>query len=81
MISTQISRASAALLLLAGLALLFCRGRHPAGTHPWFSCGIGLAGQLLAAAWLAVATLNWLSRSTVLGGIYGRAMVATNAVL
>ena len=38
-------------------------------------------GQLLGGAWLAVAALNWLSRSLLLGGIYGRPVVMANAVL
>jgi hypothetical protein len=38
-------------------------------------------GQLLAAAWLGVAALNWLQRSAVLGGIYGRPIVLANLAL
>jgi len=38
-------------------------------------------GQLLGAAWLGVAALNWLNRSTLLGGIYGRPVVAANMAL
>jgi hypothetical protein len=34
--------------------------------------------QLLAAAWLGFAALDWLSRGTVLGGIYGRPLVVAN---
>lgn len=79
MIATHISRSSAALLAFCGLALLFAADeilpRHLPGYPPgdfWF-------GQLLAAACLAMATLNWLSRHTLLGGIYGRPVVAANA--
>src|SRR4051812_12424399 len=38
-------------------------------------------GQLLAAAWLGIAALNWLQRSVILGGIYGRPVVLVNLVL
>lgn len=79
MIAGSISRASAALLAFCGLALLFAADeilpRHLPGYPPgefWF-------GQLLAAACLAMATLNWLSRHALLGGIYGRPVVAANA--
>ena len=36
-------------------------------------------GQLLAAALLALGATNWLSRSQLLGGIYGRPVVLANA--
>lgn len=79
MIAGHISRASAALLAFCGLSLLFLADeilpRHLPGYPPgefWF-------GQLLAAACLAMAVLNWLSRHTLLGGIYGRPVVAANA--
>lgn len=79
MIAGRISRASAILLGFCGLALLFAADeilpRHLPGYPPgefWF-------GQLLAAACLALAVLNWMSRRTLLGGIYGRPVVAANA--
>jgi hypothetical protein len=81
LISTLISRASAVLLALGGLALLFAadgilphliRGFPPAGA--WL-------GQSVAAGWLAVALLNWASQPGLLGGIYGRPVVLTNAAL
>ena len=77
--STLISRVSAGLLLVGGLGLLFAPdvilprlipGYPEAGL--WF-------GQLLGAAWLALAVLNWLSRTSLLGGIYGRSVVLPNA--
>lgn len=37
-----------------------------------------LAVQLLGAAWLALAMLDWMSRGTTIGGIYGRPLVVTN---
>ena len=81
MISSLVTRTSAALLLVGGLALLFAPDvllpRIVPGVPPtalWL-------GQLLAAAWIGVATLNWSHRSAVLGGIYGRPVVFANAVL
>ena len=80
MLSSLITRASAALLALGGLALLFAPDailpRLVPGYPPtdlWFA-------QLLAAAWLALASLNWFNRSVLLGGIYARPVVVTNAV-
>jgi len=37
-----------------------------------------LSVQLLGAAWLALAMLDWMSRGSVIGGIYGRPLVVTN---
>jgi hypothetical protein len=81
LISTRISRASAALLLLGGFALLFASDVILPRLIPAFPAEGAWLGQLLAAAWLAVAALNWLGQSTLLGGIYGRAMVLTNTAL
>ncbi|MBC7791434.1 MAG: hypothetical protein H7Z74_15925 [Anaerolineae bacterium] len=81
MTSTLISRASVAVLLVAGLMLLFAPeivlSRLIAG-YP--AAGLWL-GQVLGAAWLGVAALNWLNRSAVLGGIYGRPTVMGNLIL
>lgn len=79
MLSTLISRVSAGCLAVGGLALLFAPDvilpRLIADFPP---AGVWL-GQLLAAALLALAMANWLSRSALLGGIYGRAVVMANA--
>ena len=81
MISALLSRASAALLLIGGLALLFAPDVVLPRLVPGFPpAGVWL-GQLLAAAWLALAALNWLSRSVLLGGIYGRPVVLANAAV
>jgi hypothetical protein len=80
-ISTQISRASAAVLLLGGITFLFAPDVVLPRLIPAFPAAGAWVGQLLAAAWLGVAALNWLSRSALLGGIYGRPVVLTNAVL
>ena len=79
--STLISRASAGVLALGGLALLFAPDVILPRVIPGFPAAGTWLGQLIAAAWLAVATLNWLSRSALLGGIYGRSVVATNSTL
>ena len=77
--STLISRASAGLLLIGGLGLLFAPDVILPRLIPGYpETGLWL-GQLLGAAWLALAALNWLSRTSLLGGIYGRAVVMPNA--
>ena len=81
MISSFVSRASAAVLLLGGVALLFASD----AILPLLARGVPASaawiGQLMAAAWLAVAALNWLQRGSVLGGIYGRPVVFANLAL
>jgi hypothetical protein len=79
--STQISRASAALLLIGGLVLLFASDEVLPRLISGFPAAGTWLGQLLAAAWLAVSALNWFNRRLLLGGIYGRPVVFTNAVL
>lgn len=78
MTSTLITRISAAVFLIGGVAFLFAPDvllpRLIAGFPPEASW----LGQLLAAALLAMAALNWLSRSAVLGGVYGRPVVLAN---
>ncbi len=69
------------MLLVGGLALLFAPDVILPRLIPAFPAGGVWLGQLLAAAWLAVAALNWLSRATLQGGIYGRPVVLTNAAL
>lgn len=81
MISSVISRASAALLAAAGLPLLFASDAILTRLVPGFPVTASWLGQLLAAAWLSVALFNWNSRDTVLGGIYGRPSVNLNLVL
>jgi hypothetical protein len=86
-------RVSAAVLLLGGIALLFAAdvllpvlapasgadaGARVGGARV---AGVTWIGQLLGAAWLGLAALNWLSRDARLGGIYGRPVVLANLVL
>jgi hypothetical protein len=84
-ISSRVSRTSAAVLALAGAALLFAPDAVVPALAPGFPPGAlwlaQLLAQLLAAAWLGVAVLNWLQRATLLGGIYGRPLVFANVVL
>src|SRR5688500_16672827 len=81
MTSTHLSSASALLLLLGGVLLLFA----PATLLSVVSTDVPAASrwlaQLIGAGWLALAALNWLSRSSVLGGVYGRPVVAANLAL
>jgi hypothetical protein len=48
---------------------------------PGASAAAAWTAQLLGAAWLGLGTLNWLSRRVMLGGIYGRPIVAANQVM
>ena len=80
-ISSALSRISALVLLLGGLALLFAPDVLLPALAPGFPPGAAWLGQLLAAAWLGVAALNWLQRAAVLGGIYGRPVVLANGAL
>jgi hypothetical protein len=81
MISSIVARTSAAVLLLGGIALLFASDTLLPRLVPGFPASAGWLGQLLAAAWLGVAALNWLNRGAKLGGIYGRPVVLANLAL
>ena len=81
MISTQISRVSAVLLLIGGIAFLFASDVLLPRLVPAFPTEGAWIGQLLGAAWLGVAALNWSSKSVLLGGIYGRPVVLANGAL
>lgn len=79
-ISSLISRTSAAFLALMGLVLLFAPDEILPRLVPTFPATASWMGQLIAAGWLGLAVLNWVSRSALLGGIYGRPVVLANAV-
>lgn len=81
MISTLVSRLSALTLFAGGFTLLFASDVVLPRLVPGFPRGGTWLGQLLAAAWLGVAMLNWVSQHAVLGGIYGRPVVLANAAL
>ena len=72
---------SAAVLFVSGITLLFASDIVLPRLVPGYPESAGWLGQLLGAAWLGVAELNWLNRSTLLGGIYGRPVVAANMAL
>jgi hypothetical protein len=79
-ISSTITRVNALLLLLAGVVLLFASDRVlPNLVTGYPTSGIWL-GQVLGAACLGFAALNWLQRNAVIGGIYGRPVVFANLV-
>ncbi len=80
MISSLISRSSAGFLALGGLLLLFAPDEILPRVVPDFPASASWLGQLIAAGWLALAILNWASRSSLLGGIYGRPVVLANAL-
>lgn len=81
MFSTTLSRISAIVLLLGGVALLFAADVVLPALVPGFPSQGVWVGQLLAAAWLGVAALNWLQQHALLGGIYGRPVVLANVAL
>lgn len=80
MFSRLLSCTSAATLLLGGLAFLFMSDTLLPLLVPGYPPTGAWLGQLLAAAWLGLAALNWLNRSVLLGGIYGRPVVTANSV-
>lgn len=81
MTSSLITRTSAALLAAGGIALLFMSDEILPALAPGFPDHASWLGQLVGAAWLAVAALNWLNKSTLIGGIYGRPLVLANLIL
>ena len=81
MISSTLSRVSAAALAILGGAFLFAPDTLLPALAPAFPASALWLGQLLGATWLGVAALNWLQRSAILGGIYGRPVVFANLVL
>ncbi len=81
MITRQLSRASAIVLAAGGIALLFAADDILPRLVPGFPVAAAWLGQLVAAGWLAVAALDWLGQSALLGGIYGRAQVMANLAL
>jgi hypothetical protein len=80
-ISSTLSRVSALVLLVGGLAFLFAPDVLLPALVPGFPPAAAWLGQLLGAAWLGVGALNWLQRTAVLGGIYGRPVVLANSAL
>ena len=81
MTSALITRTSAALLAGGGIVLLFVSDSIMPALAPGFPGHATWLGQLVGAGWLAIAGLNWLSKSTLIGGIYGRPLVMANLVV
>lgn len=80
MIGSTITRINALLLLLAGAVLLFAPDRVLPSLVIGYPLSGAWLGQLLGAACLGFAALNWLQRNAVIGGIYGRPVVFANLV-
>lgn len=66
---------SALFLALVGAPVLFASQEILATAG---STGGSLAGELLGPAWLGLAGLNWFSRGSRAGGIYGRPLLLAN---
>lgn len=81
MISPLITRVSATIQLLVGLTLLFAADNMLAVVAPGIPTSANWIGQVLGGALIALATMNWLNRTALLGGIYARSVVLSNAVL
>jgi hypothetical protein len=68
---------SAVLFGVSGLGMLFA----PDEVAPLLGLAAGaVLVQLLGAALLGIAAMNWTARGMALGGIYGRAVTAGNQV-
>lgn len=81
MVSRLVSTGSALVLFAGGLVLLFGADDVLPAVAPGFPASAAWIGQLLAAAWLGVAGMNWLQRRSRIGGIYGRPVVVANVGL
>ena len=80
MLSTHLSRAGALLLSMAGFAFVFAPREMLALLAPGTPRTTAWIGQLLGAALVGLACLNWFNRHTLLGGIYARAVVLANTM-
>ncbi|MEP6835273.1 MAG: hypothetical protein ABJB74_17940 [Gemmatimonas sp.] len=80
-ISSFVTRCSAAYLLIVGVAMLFAADALLPVVIPAFPPSATFLGQIIAAGWLAMAAMNWQSRTQILGGIYGRPVVYSNVLL
>ena len=79
--SSILTRISAMVLGATGTALLFAPDGILQLLHPEFPVSAYWLGQLLGATWIGVASLNWYSRTKVLGGIYGRPILLANLAI
>ena len=69
------------MLATGGIALLFASDVVMPRLVPGVPVSGAWIGQLVAAGWLAVAASNWVARSALIGGIYGRPLVMANFAL
>ena len=71
-----IMAATALILGAAGAALLFM----PREVDAFLDLGMGaeFVLQVLGAGFLAVATLNWMGRGAIYGGVFGRPIITAN---
>ena len=69
---------AAIVLGLAGIACLFIPEEIFKLYNPATRDIQGLLVQLLGASFLGFAALDWISRQSLLGGIYGRPVVSAN---
>jgi hypothetical protein len=81
MTSPLVTRATALLLALGGIVLLFAGDVVLPLLVPDIPAGSGWVAQTVAAGWLAMAALDWQHRGILLGGIYGRPVTYANVVL
>lgn len=70
--------ATALCLAIMGVALLFAGDE--VGRLVFGGAVVEPQTSLYSAALLGYAAMNWIARSSTLGGIYGRAVVAANQV-
>src|SRR5688572_22320896 len=80
MLSSHLTRASALSLGVAGFAFVFAPRELLALLAPGTPRSATWIGQLLGAALVGLACLNWFNRHTLLGGIYARAVVLANTM-
>jgi hypothetical protein len=69
---------SAAFLAVGGIGLTFFPQETLARIDAPFDGSIVLLLQVLGAAFIGFATLNWMSRGAPMGGIYGRPVSMAN---
>ena len=80
MISTLVSQSSAAVLGVGGIVLLFASDAVLPRLSPGLPESAAWLGQVLGAAWLGLAALNWINRRAILGGVYARPIVFANLI-
>ena len=79
MISPRITRVSATLQLLAGLALLFAADNVLALIAPGIPPSANWIGQVVGGALIALAVMNWLDRTALLARSARHRLIATSS--